>query len=231
MDHLIEQCDGIASANLGRDHLSLVIVYENVVSAARALRACDILRGDGPDEITLSIKVWKTDQLGVEDDRDCAAEAAAQADIVIVSASGREEISPFLRMWTESWFEREKVCAGSLLTLFGDHIGPYLLSLAAYLRQKSAPRGIRFFSHPGLDGYDIETRPTFQNELPAPIVALHSLPQDWRPGDSILSRGIEDQSAFDMIESFGDHLRAHLEAERFSHAANGGRTENQRLIC
>ena len=86
MDHLIEQCDGIASANHDRKNLNLVIVYENVVSAARALRACDILRGDEPEEINLSIKVWKTDLLGMEDNRDRAAEAATLADIVIVSA-------------------------------------------------------------------------------------------------------------------------------------------------
>jgi len=210
MDHLIEQCDGIASANHGRKNLSLVIVYENVVSAARALRACDILRGDGSEEITLSIKVWKTDLLGIEDDRASAAAAAALADIVIVSASGRDEMSPFLRLWTDSWLESRQARPCSLFTLFGDHIGPRSLETAAYLRQKSAHRGIRFF-----------TRPTFQHELLSPRMAMRSQPQDWRPGDSILSRGIDDQSAFDIIESFGDHLRAHLEAERFSHAANG----------
>lgn len=221
MDHLIEQCAEITSANHHRDHLSLVIVYENVVSAARALRACDILRGDGPDEITLSIKVWKTDLLGIEDDRASAAAAAALADIVIVSASGRDEMSPFLRLWTDSWLGSRQAGPCSLFTLFGDHIGHHSLETAAYLRQKSASRGIRFFSHPSMDGYEIETRPIRQRGLPEPLTAIGSEAWDWRPGDSILSRGIDDQSAFDIIESFGDHLRAHLEAERFSHAANG----------
>lgn len=221
MDHLIEQCAEITSANHHRDHLSLVIVYENVVSAARALRACDILRGEGSEEITLSIKVWKTDLLGIEDDRDSAAAAAALADIVIVSASGRDEMSPFLRLWTDSWLGSRQAGPCSLFTLFGDHIGNHSLETAAYLRQKSASRGIRFFTHPSLDGYEIETRPTFQHELLSPRMAMRSQPQDWRPGDSILSRGIEDQSAFDIIESFGAHLRAHLETERFCHSANG----------
>jgi hypothetical protein len=221
MDHLIEQCDGIASANHDRKNLNLVIVYENVVSAARALRACDILRGDEPEEINLSIKVWKMDLLGMEDNRDQAAKAASKADVVIVSASGRDEISPFLRMWAESWLERVSSRSCSLLLLFGDHIGPRSLETAAYLWQKTAPRGIRFFSHPSMDGYEIETRPIRQRGLPEPLTAIGSEAWDWRPGDSILSRGIEDQSAFDIIESFGEHLRAHLEAERFSHAANG----------
>lgn len=231
MDHLIEQCDGIASANHDRENLNLVIVYENVVSAARALRACDILRGDDVGEIKLSIKVWKTDLLGVEDDRDQAAKAAANADVVIVSASGRNDMSPFLRMWTESWLECLSAQSCSLLLLFGDHIGPHSLETAAYLWQKTAPRGIRFFSHPSMDGYEIETRPIRQRGLPEPLSAIGLESRDWRPGDSILSRGIEDQSAFDIIESFGDHLRAHLEAERFFHAANGGPTENQTANC
>ena len=230
MDHLIEQCAEITSANHHRDHLSLVIVYENVVSAARALRACDILRGDGPGEITLSIKVWKTDLLGIEDDRDSAAAAAALADIVIVSASGRDEMSPFLRLWTDSWLESRQARPCSLFTLFGDHIGPHSLETAAYLRQKSAPRGIRFFTHPSLDDYEIETMPAFQTELTAPLMSMLSQPQDWRPGDSILSRGLEDQSAFDIIESFGAHLRAHLETERFCNSANGSASKKQPVI-
>lgn len=222
MDHFIQQCSEIVSTNPERPQFSIVIIYENVVSAARALRACEILRHEIPEDLSIDVSVWKTGILECQENRTKAALNSSTADVVIVAASGRDEISPYFRLWVEEWLEleRERECA--LFTLFGDHITPHAVATAAYLRQKTAPLGMDFFSHPFLDPQEISTPREFQPLLSRSASAVASDDgewDEWRPGLNCLANGDCEVSAYDIIENFGSRLREHLERMRVEAAS------------
>jgi hypothetical protein len=212
MDHLIEQCNGIAGTKPAHRIFRIVIVYENLVSAARALRACEFLRGEIGDTVSLDVNVWKIAILEDSDSRRFAGIAAAQADVVIVSTSGREEIPGAFRVWVESWTRMENGGRPAVFTLFGDHIGEGAFSIASFLREKTALRGIEFFCHPPLDSSGLRSASPLQPALPEAAGLRDIDPNEWRPGQKLMDGWAAPHSAFDVIEDFAAHLRARLAA-------------------
>lgn len=212
MDNLIEQCNGIADSKPAHRTFRIVIVYENLVSAARALRACEFLRGEIGDTVSLEVNVWKIAVLEDVDSRRFAALAAARADVVIVSTSGREEIPGAFRVWVDSWIRMEDAGRPAVFTLFGDHIGEGAVSIASFLRGKTVPRGIEFFSHPPLESSALRRAVPLQPALPASAPLRETDPNEWRPGQKWMERWTAPNSAFDVIEDFAAHLRARLAA-------------------
>ena len=211
MDQLLDQVSGIASAtNAANRPFRIVILYENVVSAARALRACEILRGEIPAGASLEIAVWKISGLGLPESRNPSASAAACADVVIVSASGGEERPAQLPLWVDEWLGKSTTPGSALFALLGDHATPGALSLASWLRAKASPNGIDFFSHPPIDSSEcapLRDIPLLMPPDKLPDAARIPF-EEWRPGSD--SRAGEFESAFDIIENFGAHLRARL---------------------
>jgi hypothetical protein len=212
MDHLIEQCNGIAGAKPAHRTFRIVIVYENLVSAARALRACEFLRGEIGDTVSLEVNVWKIAILEDADSRRFAGIAAAQSDVVIVSTSGREEIPGAFRVWVESWTRMEDGGRPAVFTLFGEHIGKGAFSIASFLRHKTALRGIEFFCHPPLDSSGLRSAAPLQPALPEAAAQRDIDPNEWRPGQKLMDVWTAPNSAFDVIEDFAAHLRARLAA-------------------
>lgn len=215
MDQLLDQVSGIAaSTDAVTDPFRIVIIYENVVSAARALRACEILRSEISRDAAMEINVWKMSGLGDSASRVPSALAAAKADVVIVSASGSEDHATHLPIWVEEWLGQSAAAGSALFTLFGNHVTPGAVSLASWLRDKAAPNGIEVFSHPSLDG--VECAPMRDIPLLMPPKRLPDavrIPiEEWRPGSVSSSEHLE--SAFDIIENFGAHLRARLQEVR-----------------
>lgn len=211
MDHLIEQCQGIAGAKPSHRTFRIAIVYENLVSAARALRACEFLRGEIGDSVSLEVNVWKIAILEDPDSRRFAAVAAAQSDVVIVSTSGRGEIPGAFRMWVDSWTRMDEGGRPAVFTLFGDHVGEGAFSIASFLREKTALRGIEFFCHPPLDSSGLHRASPLQPALPA-AGPRDIDPNEWRPGQKLMDGWAAPNSAFDVIEDFAAHLRARLSA-------------------
>jgi hypothetical protein len=212
MDHLIDQCSGIANAKPVRRSFEIVIIYENLVSAARALRACEFLRGEIGDTVSLAVNVWKMGMLADGDTRRSAANAASQAEVVIVSASGREEIPDAFRQWVEAWLHSGHEVRPAVFSLFGDHIGDGALSIASFLKSQTARRGIEFFCHPPVDSSSLHRAPTLQRSLGAGTPFRDIDPAEWRPGQKTAASHMPPSSAFDVIEDFAAHLRARLSA-------------------
>jgi hypothetical protein len=212
MDHLIEQCSGIAGAKPARRTFQIVIVYENLVSAARALRACEFLRGEIGETVSLDVNVWKMAVLRDGDNRRGAALAASNADVVIVSASGREEIPDAFRQWVEAWLGIDGGTQPAVFTLFGDHVGDGALSVASFLKNKTTLRGIDFFCHPPLDASGFLRAPALQAVLERGETLRDIDPAEWRPGQNQSDSWMSPHSAFDAIEDFAAHLRARLSA-------------------
>lgn len=218
MDHLIEQCSDIAGVKPGHRKFQIVIVYENLVSAARALRACEFLRGEIGDAVAIEVHVWKMSVLEDGDSRRAAANASSLADVVIVSASGREEIPTPFRQWVEAWLQLDQCGRAAMFALFGDHIGDGALSVAAYLQRKTILNGIDFFCHPPIDQSLLRRACELQRALGP---GLRRPSNEWRPGEE---RAMAESSPFDVIEDFAANLRARLGAIA---CRNNGQTEEE----
>ena len=207
MDHLIEQCSDIAGVKPGHRKFQIVIVYENLVSAARALRACEFLRGEVGESVSLGVNIWKMDLLLDGDSRRAAANASTLADVVIVSASGREPIPTSFRQWVEAWLQLDPCGRAALFALFSDHVGPSAISVAAYLRRKTILTGLDFFCHPPIENQQLRAASDLQRALRPSSVQN---PDEWRPGEE--KEPLTAPLAFELVEDFADDLRARFVA-------------------
>jgi hypothetical protein len=215
MDQLLDQVSELAfTAESPSRPFRIVIIYENVVSAARALRACEVLRSEIPHDAGLEINVWKMSSLGSSESCIPSASAAARADVVIVSASGSEEQPAHLPIWVDEWLSQSAAAGSALFTLLGDHVTPGAISFATWLREKTSPNGIDFFSHPPLDSRECAPLRDIPLLMPPRKLpdAIRIPIDEWRPGAASSSEHFE--SAFDIIENFGAHLRARLHEVR-----------------
>jgi|GEM_PF-1046288 len=203
MDHLIEQCSDIAGVKPGHRTFQIVIVYENLVAAARALRACEFLRGEIGEAVSVEVNVWKMGLLADGDSRRTAANASSLADVVIVSASGREPVPSAFRLWMESWMQLDQCGRAALFALFGEHIGDGARSVAAYLRRKTLLHGVDFFCHPPIDRGELHHAGDLQRTLGA---GSSGNIEEWRPGED--NRSSAEAAAFELVEDFAADLRA-----------------------
>jgi hypothetical protein len=232
MDQLLDQVSEIAStAESTNRPFRIVIIYENVVSAARALRACEVLRSEIPHDAAVEINVWKMSGLGVSESLIPSASAAARADVVIVSASGSEEQPAHLPVWVDEWLSHTAAAGSALFTLLGDHATPGAISFASWLREKTSPNGIDFFSHPPLDSQECAPLRDIPLLMPArPLSDAVRIPiEEWRPGSASSSEHFE--SAFDIIENFGAHLRARLHEVRLYNKKAQYQEKPDALFC
>jgi hypothetical protein len=187
MDQLLDQVSEIAStAESPNRPFRIVIIYENVVSAARALRACEVLRSEIPHEAGLEINVWKISGLCLSESLIPSASAAARADVVIVSASGSEEQPAHLPLWVDAWLKQSAAKGSALFTLLGDHATPGAISFASWLREKTSRHGIDFFSHPPLDSKEcapLRDIPLLMPPRQLPDTVRIPI-EEWRPGSA-----------------------------------------------
>ena len=232
MDQLLDQVSEIASStDASGTSFRIVIIYENVVSAARALRACEILRSEIPRDAALEINVWKMSALEASESRIPSATAAARADVVIVSASGTEEHPAHLPLWVDEWLSQSAAAGSALFTLLGNNATPGAISFASWLREKASPNGIDVFSHPSMDGSECAPLRDIPLLMPPQQVAdAVRIPiEEWRPGLASSSENFE--SAFDIIENFGAHLRARLHEVRVYRESAHYQEKPDSMLC
>ncbi len=232
MDPLIDQVSDIAAlSDSSHRSFRIVIIYENVVSAARALRACEILRTEIPNDSALEINVWKMSALGASENRVPSASAAARADVVIISASGSEDQPAHMLVWVDEWLSQSAASGSALFTLLGNYATPGAISFASWLRHKASLVGIDFFCHPPLGSE--ECAPLRDIPLLMPARALPSnvrIPiEEWRPSAAFSLDRFE--SAFDIIENFDAHLRARLHEARIRSEASRHQEKPEPLYC
>lgn len=199
MDHLIEQCSGIANPTRLNRKFHIVVIYETFVSAVRALRACELLRQEIPPDIRMCISAWRIESLHDPAAAQLAASSAAHDDLLIVSTPGRSSPPAILHEWMNSWLDIGATSLPALFSLFGDHLSESALASALALKRKTTPLGIDFFMHPtpSTDSQPHYSLGWQNNHLPHASPAL-----------SRLQQGSVSESAFDTIEDFCAHLRA-----------------------
>jgi hypothetical protein len=102
------------------DPWSVTVVYEDTGARERALRLCHHLVQGFKNEIEFIFNWWRFRYLEDPEIAQAAAQAAAQADILLFSATSHEELPEEVRNWTDLWVPLRTSGDGVLLVLAGD---------------------------------------------------------------------------------------------------------------
>jgi hypothetical protein len=99
---------------------SVTVVYEDTGARERALRLCHHLVQGFKSEIDFVFNWWRFRYLEDPDIAQAAAQAAAQADIILFSTTNRDDPPEEVRNWTELWVPLRNPGEGVLLVLTED---------------------------------------------------------------------------------------------------------------
>ena len=112
MNAAIEEKDTPSLADL----CTVVVIYDNSDTRARALKVCDYLVGQIWGSVELDFHWWRTDFLKDKYMARAAATHAVDSDFLIVARSSFE-ISPTLETWFEDWIDQHRNREGALIDL------------------------------------------------------------------------------------------------------------------
>jgi hypothetical protein len=127
---------------------NVVIAYEDFETGKNAKKTYDFLVEHLGDECVFSNQMWKFDVLSLPKLKEMAITDVREADIIIVSAHGDNDLSVPVKEWIEQWLA-EKPHAIALVGLFDAE--SYLQNLSStYLADVARRGGMEFFSQPGV---------------------------------------------------------------------------------
>jgi hypothetical protein len=129
--------------------LNTVVIYEDGPTGRRAKLFCDKLVRELENECAFSLELWSFQILAIPEFRESAADAAAKADLVVLSLHGEAGLPPRVREWIEIW-SRQILDSGPPLIALVDN--PAMrdsrnASTLAYLRGVAERIGVDFFGH------------------------------------------------------------------------------------
>jgi len=131
----------------------LVVAYEDTFTRQRALQLYDHLAQQLLNDHNFQCSWWKFDDLQNATLRSRAADAAATANMVILSIRMQPEISPLHRSWLESWIpRRDNSSKAALVALIAGNgkTGNETAPMLAFL-QNAARQGRMDFFTQGFD--------------------------------------------------------------------------------
>jgi hypothetical protein len=119
----------------------LVVAYEDTLTRQRALQLYDHLAPQLLNDYDFQCSWWKFDHLQNATLRSRAADAAVEANMIILSIRAQPEISPLHRVWLEDWIPRRDNSKAALVALIagtgkpGNEAAPMLAFLQNAARQ------------------------------------------------------------------------------------------------
>src|SRR6187402_1247350 len=106
------------SAAIEKEYRStVVVIYDDSTTRARALTACDYLVSQLWENVELDFYWWRTDFLDDSNMSRAAAHYAIDADFLIICSTGTENVSKTLEEWFESWIRERDKNEGALIDL------------------------------------------------------------------------------------------------------------------
>ena len=99
------------------DRSTVVVIYDDPTTRARALRACDYLVSELWENVELDFYWWRTDFLDDANMSRAAAHYAVDADFLIICSTGAEIRSKTLETWLDSWIKERDKHEGVLIDL------------------------------------------------------------------------------------------------------------------
>jgi hypothetical protein len=139
--------DSISPA-LSSSGVKVLMMYEDLAAGNRAMRVFDSLMQHCGKEISFHTDMWKFDTLRCASISELAAQDARNADIIIISAHGSEELPEELKSWFGHWTNPRSVHPTALVALL-DHAAGFLPEFdpaQKYLEQIARQAGMDFVS-------------------------------------------------------------------------------------
>jgi hypothetical protein len=87
--------------------LKVLLLYEDAETGLRAKRSVAALHGQGDVDASVETRLWRLDLLSTAWLREQAAAEAVDADVIIVSLHGDDELPEAMREWLSLWLERK----------------------------------------------------------------------------------------------------------------------------
>ena len=100
-----------------KDTCNIVVLYDGNETRARAMSACDFLVKQFWENVELNFHWWRTDFLSDPALATVAARDAVAADFLIVCSENRNQPTPSLERWFESWLDLRGERLGALMDL------------------------------------------------------------------------------------------------------------------
>ena len=128
----------------------LLVAYDDVTTRNRALQLCDRLTKKLADDYDFKCTWWKFDHLRDTALREQAADAAAEANMIILSIHADNELPAAVKAWTETWLARKDHGKRALVTLIdgAQQQGQGFCPVQLYLQKVAHIGGMNFFSQP-----------------------------------------------------------------------------------
>ena len=167
----------------------LVVAYEDTDTHNRALHLYDNVARQLLDDYDFQCSWWKFDQLSDERLRQEAADAAADANMVILSIRAHTDLPLPHKLWLDDWISRRRSGKAALVVMIAGTSNPErdAAPVIAYLQNAARKGRMDFFTHAfevptQLRIVEREMRPV-QKPIPAAIlqgILHHSSPvQRW----------------------------------------------------
>ncbi len=127
---------------------SIVLVYADVATGARALRVFDRATSRFKSEIDFKVSSWGFDALRDPRVAEVAAKAAADADVVIVAGTTGSKLPDAAHAWLQAWPPLRRHQPGALVALFSgfDPAGFSPAPTRDYLRDLARRAGMDFLT-------------------------------------------------------------------------------------
>jgi hypothetical protein len=132
-----------------RPKFKVVIIYEDGPAGKRAKYFYDKMIRELVDECDFSLELWSLRVLAIPEIGNSAAQAAAQADFVILSMHGKAELAPATRNWIGRWSRLIGDDVPALVVLLDqtETSGGKMTSTLRYLRNITDRKGISLYPH------------------------------------------------------------------------------------
>jgi hypothetical protein len=164
----------------------LVVAYEDRQTRDRALHLYDHLAQQLLDDYDFQCSWWKFDHLTNRTLSQQAADAATDANMIVISLHARPELLPLHQAWIEEWLPRRQNRKSALVVLLAgtDQQVQKADRMVLYLRRAARLAHMDFFNH----GFDLtlpsreislqRAEPPRLNQVPAPSeqVLYHQMP-------------------------------------------------------
>ena len=99
------------------DRSTVLVIYDDPSTRARAMTACDFLLGQLLESVELDFHWWRTDFLDDANMARAAAHYAIAADFLIVCSAGTGYRANTLQAWFETWINERTAPEGVLIDL------------------------------------------------------------------------------------------------------------------
>lgn len=88
--------------------LMVAIIYENIDAGCHARDVCDVVIKRLGHNYEYASDMWRFDVLKIRECRELAAQAAAQANVIMIATQSVSELPMDVKAWIELWLREER---------------------------------------------------------------------------------------------------------------------------